>query len=193
MCKKQKLELSPYTISGQKHQGIGQLEFPWINVIHRVTNDPGRLSEKWFKEALSNGLKEDEFIEIVSVCVQAIAIDIFMICIGLPAPKLPTVVPGKPDRKRASGAKVGPGWVRTIAPEDAGPSFKDFYSNESHFYIRRSLTLLPKETRRLWYLLNNLYLEDPRIFELEGHNRGISRAEMEFLAARASALLGCYY
>ena len=36
-------------------------------------------------------------------------------------------------------------------------------------------------------------LEDPRIYELEGLERGISRAQMEFLAARASALLGCYY
>ena len=42
-------------------------------------------------------------------------------------------------------------------------------------------------------LLNSLYLEDPRLFELEGLERGISRAQMEFLAARASALLGCYY
>ena len=61
------------------------------------------------------------------------------------------------------------------------------------FYIRRSMTLLPNETRRLWILLDNLYLEDPRIDELDGIERGISRAQMEFLAARASALLGCFY
>ena len=74
-----------------------------------------------------------------------------------------------------------------------GDDFADFYDGDRHFYIRRSLTLVPGECRRLWHLLNSLYLEDPRITELEGVERGISRAQMEFLAARASALLGCYY
>ena len=55
------------------------------------------------------------------------------------------------------------------------------------------MTLVKKGSRHLWDLLNHLYLEDPRLPELEGLNRGISRAQMEFLAARASSLLGCYY
>ena len=42
-------------------------------------------------------------------------------------------------------------------------------------------------------MLNALYMEDPRVRELDGLERGISRAQIEFLAARASALLGCYY
>ena len=41
--------------------------------------------------------------------------------------------------------------------------------------------------------MNPLYLADPRIRELDGLARAIGRAQMEFLAARASMLLGCYY
>ncbi len=52
---------------------------------------------------------------------------------------------------------------------------------------------MPAETRRIWNLLNRLYLEDPRVHELDGIERAIDRAQIEFLAARASALLGCYY
>ena len=72
-----------------------------------------------------------------------------------------------------------------MTPADAGPDFADFYANDSHFYIRRALTLLPSETRRMWDLLNVLYMEDPRIHELDGLDRAISRAQIEFLAARA--------
>ena len=192
LCRIQKLEISPYAVDGE-HQTEGYLPDPWVNVIHRVVNDPGRLSERWFREALSDGVEEDEFIEIISICVQTLALDIFAAGIGMTAVPLPIAEPGQPRRQRPSEARTGPGWAATISPENAGPDFKDFYSNESHFYIRRSLTLVPGETRRLWDLLNSLYLEDPRLFELEGLERGISRAQMEFLAARASALLGCYY
>ena len=192
LCQALKSEISPYGIDGE-HQALGNLPKAWINVIHRVTTDPARLSERWFKEALSGGMVEDEFIEVISVCVQTIAIDVFASGIGLPIPPLPSIETGKPQRKRHPEAKAGPGWASTISPDDAGSEFADFYANESHFYTRRSLTLVPQESRRLWELLNGLYLEDPRIFELEGLQRGISRAQMEFLAARASALLGCYY
>ena len=67
--------------------------------------------------------------------------------------------------------------MSTIAPENAGPDFEDFYANESHFYIRRSLTLVPDEVRRFWDLMNPLYMEDPRINEIDGLDRGISRAQ----------------
>ncbi len=192
LCQVRKLEPSPYSVSGE-HQTFGNLPASWLNVIHRVATDPGRLSKRWFQEALSSGLEEDEFIEIVSVCVQALAFDVFSTAIGMDLPPLPAAKAGDPLRCRPPGAKTGPGWVATIGPKDAGPDFLDFYANDSHFYIRRSMTLVQQETRRLWDLLNHLYLEDPRLFELEGLDRGISRAQMEFLAARASSLLGCYY
>ena len=108
-------------------------------------------------------------------------------------PALPTPRPGMPARRHDTSATPGPGWVATVAPENASPEFADFYANGSHFYIRRALTLVPAEARRIWNLLNRLYLEDPRVHELDGIERAIERAQIEFLAARASALLGCYY
>ena len=192
LCRLRKSQPSPYSLTG-KHQTLGDLPVSWVDVIHRVVNDPGRFSERWFKEVLSRGLLEVEFVEIIIVCVQAIAIDIFSSAIGINLVPLPKAEKGYPPRNRPSEAKIGPGWVATISPEDALSDFSDFYSNESQFYIRRSMTLVKKGSRHLWDLLNHLYLEDPRLPELEGLNRGISRAQMEFLAARASSLLGCYY
>ena len=192
LCDRRKAALSPYNVDGS-HDQAAALPAVWLDVIHPVVRDSGRLTEAWFSRALAGGMAEDEFIEIVSVSVLTTTIDAFAHGIGMAPPALPAPAAGRPPRLRAAAAKPGPGWVATIAPADAGPDFADFYANDSHFYIRRALTLLPAETRRMWDLLNVLYMEDPRIHELDGLDRAISRAQIEFLAARASALLGCYY
>ena len=192
LCQASAEAISPYAVAGA-HDGLGELPGAWVDVIHRVAMDSGRLSARWYGEARRGGMLEDEIIEVISVAVQAVVIDSFTAAIDMDSPPLPPPAPGRPARHHRSDAKTGPGWAMTIAPEDAGPDFADFYDNDSHFYIRRSLTLVPQETRRLWDLLNHLYMEDPRLHELDGMERDISRAQMEFLAARASALLGCYY
>ena len=192
LCQARKDSISPYAVTGE-HASLGQLPPAGVDAIHRVVTDSGRLSARWYHETLDGGMVEDELIEVISVTVQAVVIDCFTAGIGMDRPASPTASPGQADRSHRTEAKTGTGWAATIAPEDAKPDFADFYDNDSHFYIRRSLTLVPDETRRLWDLLNHLYMEDPRTIELDGMDRDISRAQMEFLAARASALLGCYY
>ncbi len=160
LCQQRQAALSPYAITGH-HDDLGHLPPAWVEVVHRVVTDAGRLSERWFREALAAGMEEDEFVEIICVVVLTVTVDAFALGIGMPTLALPVATPGTPPRSRPPTAKPGPGWVATIAPQDAGPDFADFYANDSHFYIRRSLTLVPEETRRLWDLLNSLYLEDP--------------------------------
>ncbi len=192
LCREIKKALSPYAIEGS-HDAATDLPRSWVDAIHRVVTDPGRLTEKWCQQVQNSGLSEDEYVELVSITIITTAIDTFSIAVGIQVPDMPVVVPGTPVRQRDPTATPGPGWVATIAPENAGTTFEDFYANESHFYIRRSLTLVPDEARKFWDIMNPLYLEDPRVIELEGIDRAISRAQMEFLAARASMLLGCYY
>lgn len=192
VCLARKAALSPYAIDGD-HDAATDLPEPWVDVIHRVVTDAGRLTEKWCREVQGRGIGEDEYIELVTVATIATVIDIFALAIGLPAPDLPTAQVGAPPRRRDPTATHGPGWVATIAPENASADFADFYGNESGFYIRRSLTLLPGEARKFWSVMNLLYMQDPRIRELDGLDRSINRAQMEFLASRASMMLDCYY
>lgn len=192
LCQKRKDALSPNSVTGD-HDHNNDLPDDWVDVIHRVATDSGRLTESWYQQALSTGIAEDEYIEIVSVCIIMTTMDAFTYGVGMPLAALPEPVDGTPARQRDTTATPGPGWVSTIAPENADSSFEDFYAGESYFYIRRSLTLVPGEVRRFWDLMNPLYLDDPRIHELDGVDRDISRGQMEFLAARASMLLGCYY
>ncbi len=192
LCQRRKEALSPYTITGS-HYATSALPDSWVEVIHRVVTDSGRLSEAWLKEVLAGDIVEDEFVEIVSVAVIAVTIDTFTAAIGRAALALPTAKPGEPLRQPEPSAKPGPGWISTIAPEDAGPDFADFYAGGSDFYIRRALTLVPAEVRRFFALMNTLYMPDPRVHEFDGLDRSIVRAQAEYLAARASARLNCYY
>jgi hypothetical protein len=192
LCKERKEALSPYTVAGE-HKHLGTLPAAWVDIVHPVTTDSGRLTRAWYQGIRAAGVGEDEFVEIVSVAIIAVVIDSFMLGAGAALPALPEPKAGEPARQRVEEATLGPGWVSTIAPENVPDYFADFYAHESYFYIRRSLTLVPEEVRRFWELMNPLYMADPRVPELEGLDRAISRAQIEFLAARASALLGCYY
>jgi len=100
--------------------------------------------------------------------------------------------PGSPARRRPGGAETGPGWAPTVGPENAGPELGDFYDNGPQ-YIRRALTLVPGELNRFWDLMNELYMPNPAVVELEGCDRAISRAQLEFIATRVSAYLDCFY
>ena len=108
---------------------------------------------------------------------------------ALPAPQ-----PGSPPRERYAPATPGPGWVATTAPENTGPELEAHYlGGRGMFNIVRSLTLVPTAATQLFGILDQLYMENPGMGEGEDIGRSISRAQMEFLAARSSSLLGCFY
>lgn len=193
LCSDRKAALSPYAISG-KHHDLDDLPDDWVDVIHRVTTDSGRLTQGWLNEVLDNGVEEDEFVEIVGVAILAITIDSFVYGIGKDQAALPAPQPGTPPRTRWEGATPGPGWVATTAPENAGVELANHYvDGRGQFNIVRSLTLVPIAATQLFALLDRLYMPNPSIRELEGIDRSISRAQIEFLAARSSSLLGCFY
>jgi hypothetical protein len=191
-CNTRKKALSPYAVEGS-HTHLGVLPEFWVEAIHRIVTDSGRISESWYDSMIASGFIEDEFIELLSLSTIITCVDTFMRGIGLDQMPLPmTAAAGTPARKRPRGVKIGPGWAPTVAPENAGPELGDFY-DIGHQFIRRSLTLVPEELNRYWNLMNSLYMSNPGVNELEGIDRAISRAQMEFIATRVSAHLDCFY
>ena len=55
LCGDRKTALSPYSISNRIHEGTALLPAHVVDVIHRMTTDPGRLSQRWFDEAIEFG------------------------------------------------------------------------------------------------------------------------------------------
>lgn len=192
LCRRRKEALSPYSVDGD-HAHLGVLPEPWIAAVHRIVTDSGRITESWYESVIADDMSEDEFIELTSLTTIVTCADTFMRGIGLTPTPLPAEAgEGIPPRQRPGGAKLGPGWAPTIGPDDTGPELQDFYDRGQQF-IRRSLTLVPDELNRFWDLMDPLYMNNPAVTELENVDRDISRAQIEFLAARVSAYLDCFY
>lgn len=192
LCQRRKEALSPYAIDGV-HDHLGALPDAWIEAVHRIVTDSGRITESWYNSMIAAGIVEDEFIELLSLATIVTCADTFMRGVGAAPLPLPTTAHrGLPTRTRPVGVKTGPGWAPTVAPEDAGAELGDFYDIGPQF-IRRALTLVPEELNRFWQLMNRFYMENPGVTELDGVDRAISRAQMEFVATRVSRYLDCFY
>ncbi len=192
LCQRRKQALSPYGSEGS-HDSVSGLPEGWVETIHRIVTDSGRITEDWYDTMIATGILEDEYIEILSLTTIVSCIDSFTHAIGSEELILAnTAETGDPERRRPGGAEVGPGWAPTVSPSNAGSEFGDFYDN-GHQFIRRSLTLVPDELNRFWRLMNSLYMANPAVKELEGVERAISRAQIEFVATRVSAYLDCFY
>ena len=191
-CQRRRQALSPYGSEGS-HDSVSGLPEGWVEIIHRIVTDSGRIIEGWYDSVIASGILEDEYIEILSLTTIVTCIDTFTRAIGSEELMLPdTAEPGEPGRRRPRGVEVGPGWAPTVSPRNAGSEFGNFY-DYGHQFIRRSFTLVPDELNRFWRLMNSLYMANPNVTELEGVERAISRAQIEFVATRVSAYLDCFY
>ena len=127
------------------HETATDLPEVLVEVIHRIRTDPGRLTRRFYEEALAGGLSDAEYVETVGVMATVIAIDSFCDAMGLPRHRLPAPVAGEPRRHRPAGAKEGLAWVPTVAPEDLTEAEAGMYDGLSAVNIHRALSLVPAE------------------------------------------------
>ena len=191
LCADRKAALSPYTIEGN-HNSLGELQDSIIEIIHRIVTDPARLKRQWHEDVLASGTTDTEYVEVVGVVCTMVSIDTFARAIGLPRLDLPAPEPGAPPRHRPTGVKPSRAWVPWIAPEDVTEAEADLYDHGS-FNIRRALTAVPDEQRGFFDLVNAQYLSSTEIWDFTNENRAITRAQIELLAGRVSALNQCVY
>jgi len=189
-CAKRKAVLSPAQVTGD-HDSLGDLPLALVEQVHRIATDPGRLTERWYHGLLSDGLDDTRYVEAVSVIATTIAIDTFARGIGMAEAPLPEPVAGEPSRHRPASAIHEGSWVPTI-PRGAntGPE-ADLYASGFVPNVRRAMSLVPDVVRHFFQLLSTQYLANLRFGDETG--RAISRAQIELLAARVSALNRCFY
>ena len=190
LCEEQKAALSPYAVTGV-HDTLGELPASWIEVIHRVVGDPGRLTRSWYKNILEDGIEDVTYVEIISVIAQTTAIDTFARGLGVVLRPLPTPHAGEPTRYRPKEARQQKAWVPNIANGEEGPNEADQVGMASN--IRRALTLVPDEARGFWSIADVQYLSAAQMQDVGGSYRAISRMQIELLASRVSALNQCTY
>jgi hypothetical protein len=193
LCRRRKEALSPLMIAGT-HDSLGVLPEIAVEVVHRVRTDPGRLGERWYREVVSRGLTEEQYVELVSVVAHVVAIDTMTRGLGLDALALPDPEPGAPSRYRPTGAKPGEAWVPWIEPADAELAEAGIYpSDRPPANIMKAMSLVPEEVRSFFDLVTHQYLPGAVMRDFAREYRAISHAQIELLAARVSALNRCLY
>lgn len=194
LCEQRKTALSPYTVDGA-HDTVSNLSSTMVEVIHRITTDPGRLTKTWFDGIMQQGLSVEQYVEIVGTLVEVYSIDEFCRALDIPLNALPKPEAGEPNNYRPELIREdGDGaWV-PILPNvvNSGPE-ADLWEDRTG-YVIRALSLVPNEVRSMLDLLEVHYIDNSQIWNVSGSYRGtLSRMQMEVIAARVSALNGCFY
>ena len=194
-CARIREALSPNGVPGA-HESLGEVGAAEVELIHRVVNDPGRLSEKWSQDVLARGLAEGEYVEIVGVIAMVMMLDTFTRALGAQDRPLPAPEAGEPIRHRPAGAKKKAAWLPITEPEDATEADGPMYPNRKAGYIYRGLSMVPQSLRDYWVLANSHYLPGPAIYKFDQsirELRAIERPQVEIIAARVSAMHQCVY
>tara|TARA_Y100001970_G_scaffold179520_1_gene218490 strand:+ start:43947 stop:44639 length:693 start_codon:yes stop_codon:yes gene_type:complete len=177
LCNERLEALSPMMVAGE-HDSVSELAPEAVDLIHRLTTDPGRLSKEWALLVIES-IGEEAYVELSTlVCVQYV-VDSFARSLGLPLRELPEPQFGEPDKVRPEGVGDVGAWVsQTIEKSLAN--------------VSRAGSLVP-ETEALWReIVQAHYSRGPQFAELVW-DRALSRPQVELLASTVSALNECFY
>ena len=198
LCAARRVALSPSMAEGA-HACLGQLAAPDVEAVHRIRTDSGRLGRSWFDRLRAEGMRDEAYIELVSIVVVTVAIDTFRLAAGLDPLALPAAQPGEPVRMRPRGARPGPGWTASLSPADRGEEDPDLYREHpgprerSGANIHLALSLVPASMMHWWDLFEPMYQTGPQMRDFAREFRAISHPQIEMLAARVAALNQCEY
>ena len=191
LCRARREALSPYAVEGE-HAATALLTAAEVELIHRLTTDPGRLSQAWAEGLLAAGVSEEVYVEIVSIVCIVMVIDTFRRSLDLPPFDLPAPVAGTPSRYRAPGARRHDAWISLVQPEDAVESDGALYGPTAAPVVK-ALSLVPRAKRDYWNLAEVHYLPGSEMANFATELRAIDRMQMELVAGKVSALHQCVY
>ena len=146
-----------------------------IEAAHQVSANPASIRRPWV-DRMGSGLGYHRYVEIVGIVSRLSAVDTFHNAIGSELESLPDPEPGEPSNSDEPLARSGAGWV----PMVGGAS------------ITQALSLVDAESTAQEDMHGPLYLTYEGMAELD-YVGGLSRAQMELVAARTSAINECFY
>lgn len=192
LCAERKEALSPFSVQGE-HDTATDLNPAWIEIIHRIATDPGRLSESWLKDELERGgLSDAAYIEMVDVISTVMVIDTFAEALGQPQFPLPEPIAGDPSGYQSKGAKMHDAWFAYVEPGDETLEDGEIYPAPPSGVIK-ALSIVPDAKRNYWSLIDAHYLDHRHVFEVDFGGRAITRPQIEVVAGRVAAVHQCVY
>jgi len=129
-------------------------------------------------------LGELPYVELCGIVSTVAAVAHFCRNIGVPVPPLPDAVEGEPNRERPERiAQARFNWVPVAEPPDEVAAVVQAY------------TAVPGEQRNTWRLAAAQYMPAEEMVHPDWSRRpgGLSRAQMELVAARLTLVRECFY
>jgi hypothetical protein len=195
-CAERREALSPAAIIGVHDSAPTAACLPEaaVDATHRISTDAGRLTRSFVDAIAESGVGDGGYVEMVGVVATTLSIDRFHQAMGLPLEPLPAPVAGEPSRYRPPGAKPSAAFVPIVSGRDAKGAEADLYDGlPVAANVLSALSLVPDEVRQLDELSAAHYLPRRDMMHFDRSPRAISRAQIELLAGRVSALNECFY
>jgi len=194
LCAERKQALSPFAVDGEhegEHAGVAE---ETVDTVHRLVGDPSRLSRSWLEKLLAQGrISDGHYVELLGIVVCMASIDGFHRALGLPLEPLPAPEPGSPSGYRPATAVPGVAWVPMIPDGKADGAESDLYSGRAP-NVLRAMSLVPDCVRQMRSLSMAQYVPIAMVPDPTANpGRAISRAQIELVAGRVSALNECFY
>ena len=167
-----------------------------IELIQRVACEAEEIGKDFYEKITSEGISVEQYVEVVGLVGRVVSVDTFCRALGFPMNALDVSRPGKPSATRPETAIVQHAWVPTIPSgkhggKDAAALYgdADFVAN-----IFSALSLVPQEASLVMQLGSAQYVGADDFMNLEFRRcEQFSRAQLELVAARISALNNCFY
>jgi len=183
LCERRRAALSPFSIDGRHDGATGDLPSTTQELAHRLTTDPGRLTRRWFDRLLAAGMNIGAYVEAVSVIASGVVIDTLHRALRVEPAPLPDAQAGEPNGASNPHARDEGAWVPMVPRDSDAPTATRLPAVPN---IARALSLVPDAVALFFRTFMPHY-------QLTGGDYAISRSEVEFVAARVSALNQCFY
>ena len=180
-CQARKEALSPYALTG-KHNTNTDLPDNIVEVVHRINNDSGRLTKRWFDEQIETGLSREEYVEVLSLVATSIILDSYSKAMGLADYVIPQALAGEPSRILNPEVVDEGAWL----PITKADQHKAEHGLPDVPNIARAMGLVPSSMMHFFGTMRAHY-------SLAGDDFGISRSQVELIAARVSSHNACFY
>lgn len=151
------------------------------DVVYRLARHAGTLTEVWYRGMLARGLTPLQYVEIVGVVVAVVPVLAFARGLGVEPPSWPEAVAGAASAEQPEIVDGSSNWV----PVDV--AFEGFPG------VVQALTAVPGEFANLVATHGAQYIPFEEMGDMTWTRGPLDRRQIEYVAARLSALRECFY
>jgi len=167
-----------------------------LKLIEMVSCEAEKIDKDFYLELVSNGLLAEQYVEIVGLVTRAVSVDTFCRSLGLSMCLLADARDGVPSKQLPDTSVIDHAWVPIIpaGPKGGVPAQALYGETDFVANIFSALSLVPDEASGVMQLGQTQYVEarDFQNFKFF-RDENFSRAQLELVAARISALNNCFY